>query len=543
MYASVIPAIHSIRGVDIFTYALPVGHIFQRGTVVWIPWRNRKIIGVVWKTTAVQPDFAVKTIIQSTAIVLPEDYCQFIMWFAEYYHVSLSYTVKMIVPTIIRRRTTVSPFLALSGQTESLHIAKKLLPAIQNLTLQIAGPLPQPLTVLYRALGEPASIIMGILKHSKNQSMAILVPEEYLAILLAKICQTISSPVVVTSRLNGTQLLQSWLAMLQKTQRLFIGTKRLSLFPLHQVDTIIILDPEDPNQKQWDLNPRYHTSTISEYFWKHHGTKLIRFSQSPTVRQVQQNSIDTSLVDQNILPNVTIIDLNNSYDGSTHGLLSPSVLAECEQLKTTVLWLNKKGSGKLLYCLDCHAIEKNILHTRCQACHGSRLVKRGHGTTSLVEALRRTFPNRLIYECTKDVGYTEIDYYQKPIIVATNYALPFIHWQQVEYTAVISIDQVLAEPYFRASEQALHQLVKLRNFTGQLAVQTYAPEHPLWQALTRHYPVEWYASELHVRKQQHLPPFGQAITAIHKITKQEQPITTFDSPLWQDTKYMIDREE
>lgn len=541
MYVSVIPAIHSIRGVDAFTYAVSDEHVLQRGTIVWIPWRNRKIIGLIWEVNIAKPNFAVKMITKDTPIVLPEKYCQFIAWFAEYYHISLSYTVKIIVPTILQRRTTVASFLSLADAVDSLRVSKKILPSIQKITQQLTGPLSQPHTILYRTLSEPMSIVVGLLKQT-TQRLAIIVPEEYLAIILARVFQKITLPIVVSSHLNGTQLFQAWQAMLQQTHRLFIGTKRLSLFPLTQVDSIILLDPEDAAQKQWDKNPRYHTSTVTEYFCKQNGSKLIRFSQSPAVTQIHSDVIVSDLVADISPPSTTIIDLNNSYDSTYHGLLSPSLLAECEQTKTIFLWLNKKGAGKLLYCLDCHSIETDVQRTDCGQCKGTRLVKRGHGTTSLVQALRRALPQRTIYECTKDQGTPKINYTTKPIIVATNYALPFIQWQRIEYTGVISIDYILAEPHFRATERALHQLVKLRNFTGQLAVQTYAPEHPVWLALKQYYPKIWYENELHQRQQQHLPPFGSFITAIHKITKQAEPITTFDSPLWRDSNYMIDRE-
>lgn len=542
MYVSIIPAIHSIRGVDRFTYFVPDGLVPCRGALVWIPWRNNSVTGIIWEVNLPKPTFAVKPIIQLTDIVLPEQYCQRIVWFAQYYYIALSHAVKIIIPPVLRRTTHVKYFFPVPPTQHHFHITKKILPAIQALTTELTQP-PQrrPYTVLYRTLSEPVSIILGLLKHSSKR-IAVIVPEEQLAIIIAQACQNTAQPIVVSSRVNSTQLLQAWLAMLRQTHRLFIGTKRLSLFPLANVDIIVQLDPEDVSHKQWDMNPRYHAVTVSDFF-SHFNTNMsiIRFSQSPTVAQIYSDVLVKKIVEQQLDPHVTIIDLNTSYDSTYHGLLSPSVLTHCEQNKTIFLWLNKKGSGTLLYCLDCKAIENIGQIDRCQKCGGSRLVKRGHGTTTLVQALRQALPDRKIYEYTKEHKRLDIDYSTHPIIVATSYALPLIEWQHIAYTAVISIDHVLAEPYFRANERALQQLVKLRNFTGQLAVQTYAPEHPVFKALTQYYPEDWYQHNLRYRRAHNLPPFGTFIKAIHKKTKKEIVVHE-SSPILQDSAYMIDRE-
>ncbi len=44
MFVNIIPAIHSIRGVDRFTYRVADDIVVQLGSVMWIPWRRGKIL-------------------------------------------------------------------------------------------------------------------------------------------------------------------------------------------------------------------------------------------------------------------------------------------------------------------------------------------------------------------------------------------------------------------------------------------------------------------------------------------------------------------
>ncbi|MFA5995462.1 MAG: hypothetical protein WCW27_04095 [Patescibacteria group bacterium] len=548
MYVSVVPAIHSIRGLAGFTYVVPATQSVQVGEIVWIPWRKQIITGVVWQINITAPDFSVKTIINSTQFVLDAASLHFINWLANHYFISLSYAVKLFLPTIPKRKlSSKRPSSININNKITYQINKNQVNKVQKLVKQLLSKSSAVTkqTILYTSLAEVIGILIGLLKNSTKR-IAIIVPEEQSAHILITALQAFTEPVLITHVMNKTQYWRAWQELFNHTsaRRLFIGTKLLSLFPLHKVDIIVQLDAADSAHKQWDLNPRYHTTTVINYWSQLTRNTVLRFSLAPALEQLLTDRINTTLLDDLKDPVVILVDMTMVPKTTFYGLLSPTLLEQCNSQETIFLWFNNKGTGKFLWCKNCRSLLSDFITVVCPTCHSHQLVKLGHGTTSLAKELRLAFPERVIIELTKNEPNDQtINYQAKPIIIGTSYAFTRVAWSKITKVAVISCDQMLSEPTFRAAEHTLYQLMKLRNYgQGKLIIQTYAPQHTVFLALNEHYPRAWYDNELKQRKKYQLPPFQANYLVINTVNKTQKIYSTASQLPLNEANIVIDRE-
>lgn len=538
MHVIVVPAVRSIRGKDEFVYSIADDIKVTRGQIVQVPWRSKVVPGIIWKLSVDRPSFVTKDIVDVSDSILPDSYLQWIEWFSAYYYVSKSHVAKMILPDIPKR--VVKPRTTKSPVPYSIAISKDRVNAIQRATKHLAKRAHIIETLLYANYKEMLAVVLGIMSSTK-ENIAILVSEENEIYRWANALHHYE-PVSIHSRLSKNEMYSAWQSALAGPKRVYIGTRRLSLFPFSRFDSVFIIDPENPAHKQWDLNPRYSVPRVVQAQLKGTKTRLVFCSQVPTVEMIAADtSITTELVDKLPQPNTTLIDMTSERFDYNQTLLSRSVWQRCQENKTIFLWFNKKGSGSFLVCKTCDELLPDVSSAQCPNCKGVELIKRGLGTTSLVSILKRHMPNRVVIELTKDTGDIPIPYDQHPIIVGTTYAEGQLDWSQIHSVIVVSIDQILSQPDFRSSEISLQTLVHLRNSAKDFIIQTYAANHPVFKALIMYFPEWWYEQEIQHRQEFSLPPFGHRIWLRNTETNEERIVQSIEK-VPAAGQWIIDRE-
>lgn len=538
MFVVVVPAVRSIRGKDEFVYSVTDDANVAIGQIVQIPWRSKIVPGIVWKTSVDRPSFPTKPISELTTAILPDSYLQWIEWFSSYYYVSKSHVAKMALPDIPKRIIIADS--AEQPKSSSIVVARDRVQVIQQVTKHLAQHSHVIETLLYTQVNEILAIIRGIVS-STQQNIAIIVSEEHQISLWENALRQYQ-PVIIHSRLSKNDMYAAWQSATHNPKRVYIGTRRLSLFPFSKLDTVFIVDPENPAHKQWDLNPRYSVPRVVQAQLKDTKTRLVFCSQIPTVEMVAADTpVNSSLVDQLNQPATTLIDMTSERFEYDQTLLSRSVWQRCRENNTIFLWFNKKGTGSFLICKTCDELLPDVSAASCPNCKGLELVKRGLGTTSLTAILKKNLPDRIIIELTKDTGDVVIPYDQHPIIVGTTYAESQLDWRRVQSIIVVSIDQILSQPDFRASEIALQSLVHLRNRVTDFVIQTYAANHPVFKALNMYFPEWWYQQEIEHRQEFFLPPFGHRIWLRNTETNEERIIQSIEE-IPTASEWIIDRE-
>ena len=264
------------------------------------------------------------------------------------------------------------------------------------------------------------------------------------------------------------------------------------------------------------------------------------------------------------LPQVRIVDMKRELRQGNGGCIS-SVLAEELQKnldagEQSILFLNRRGTNKLISCGDCgftykcprcsvsltyHSVNRRLLchycgysrrvDENCPEC-GGRLKYVGAGTQLVVEELQSLFPDREILRMDTDsvapVGSHEQLFarFQKeniPFLVGTQMVTKGLNFENVTLVGVLSADQSLYAGDYRAGERTFSLITQVVGRSGRgskpgrALIQTFTPDNEtICQAAKQDYEA-FYHSELQLRKLQNTPPFTDLLAVTLSGTEEE----------------------
>ena len=258
------------------------------------------------------------------------------------------------------------------------------------------------------------------------------------------------------------------------------------------------------------------------------------------------------------LPTIRAIDMRKDQPGRGHFLSPPLVAAVGEAIADkhqALLFLNRRGYAPLTLCRNCghrfqcpncstwlveHRFRGVLLchhcgHSEkrphvCPSCEDKdSLVPVGPGIERLAEEVAAHFPEARTLALSSDliggvdrmrqelnaVVKGEVD-----IVIGTQLVAKGHNFPLLRLVGVVDADLGLAHGDLRAAErtfQLLSQVTGRAGRTGgasQAFLQTYAPEHPVIQAIVSGDREAFYARETAERRGAGLPPFGRLAALI-----------------------------
>ncbi|HYE45807.1 MAG TPA: primosomal protein N' [Caulobacter sp.] len=259
-----------------------------------------------------------------------------------------------------------------------------------------------------------------------------------------------------------------------------------------------------------------------------------------------------------VLPEVSLIDLRETPPDRDHWLSPPLVQAMAETFgrgEQTLLFLNRRGYAPVVLCracgerltapdtdswlvehrytgrLVCHLTGYSIPRPdRCPHCGAKdSLVSIGPGVERVEEEARRLFPEARTAIFSSDtvmhgpsarelieaMERGEID-----ILVATQAAAKGHNFPNLTLVGVVDADLGLRGGDLRAGERTFQLLAQASGRAGRAErpgralLQSYAPEHPVMQALSHGDRDSFVEAEMELRRLERLPPFGRLAAAI-----------------------------
>ncbi len=177
--------------------------------------------------------------------------------------------------------------------------------------------------------------------------------------------------------------------------------------------------------------------------------------------------------------------------------------------------INESGEQSENYFLCNKCGERRSALERCKTCDGWRLTPLGIGIELVEQELRTTFPHVPVFRIDKDHTKNEAvaeksasAFYATPGAILLMTELGFLYTtEQVEYTAVASIDSLFALPDFRIAEKAFSTLIRLRTLaTRGFLVQTRMADLPIFDYAKAGSLIDFYRHERAERKTFHYPP-------------------------------------
>ena len=319
------------------------------------------------------------------------------------------------------------------------------------------------------------------------------------------------------------------------------SARDLAIYRAQQGGAKVVLGSATPSLESWHHS---RAATADEP-----GGRYLRLSMTDRIGRAQ-------------LPHIRRVDMNHQPRQTVFSAPLLQAMRECLQRgEQALVLLNRRGFAPVLHCLDCgwksecpHCSAFRVFHKRdrslrCHHCGFTQAVPRacpgcgnpdirplGRGTEQLEEHLATLLADvrrpdgealrivRIDADSTRLKGELErqlarVHAGEVDVLVGTQMIAKGHDFRRVGLVAALDTDGALFSSDFRAPERLFALLMQAAGRAGRDAqlgaerrcdmwVQTFHPEHPLFEALKRHDYPAFAQQQLQERAEAALPPFS-----------------------------------
>lgn len=371
---------------------------------------------------------------------------------------------------------------------------------------------------------------------------------------------------VLHSKLSDTERYDEYRKITQGDAKIVIGTRSAIFVPFTDIG-VIIIDEEHTSSYKQDNHPRYNAKDIAEWRSRYHNCPVVMGSATPSLEafaragnRVYKLLTLTNRVGVSTLPDVKIVDMKEEVKKGNFILseiLKTKIQEKLDKKEQIILLLNRRGYSGIISCRDCGHIEKcpkcDISYTyhkssnnlkchycgtskpltlKCTNCGSSNIKDYGLGTEKLEEELHKLFDARIVrmdVDTTSKKGshqkiIDDFGEHKYDILIGTQMIAKGLDFPLVTLVGVVSADEALVTPDFRASENTFQLLSQVSGRAGrsenkgEVIIQTYNGDHYSIGLSSKHDYLSFYKEEMQMRKMLKYPPYYY-ITLIRVSTK------------------------
>jgi primosomal protein N' (replication factor Y) (superfamily II helicase) len=357
--------------------------------------------------------------------------------------------------------------------------------------------------------------------------------------------------------------------------RVIVGTRSAIFAPADNLGLVIVDEEQESSYKQ-EETPRYHGRDVAIFRAKLENALALLGSATPSLETFHharggkyQLLTLSQRVAQRSLPSVELIDLREEFKQThqTSPISSPlhKALQQCLDFETQALVLiNRRGYSWSVICRSCGATVQcancsiSMTHHKyrsrleCHYCGSFRSIPKkcpkcdsqyvyffGEGSEQLEERLRKEFSKARIARLDRDTARSKRQFQETlgafadgalDILVGTQMLAKGHDFHRVTLVGVISADNSLTMPDFRAAERTFQLLTQVAgragrgDLPGRVLIQTYYPEHYAIQDAIKQDYTAFYERELHYRQVMAYPPFTSLANVIVRNSNLDKAI-------------------
>ncbi|MCM1162658.1 MAG: primosomal protein N' [Muribaculaceae bacterium] len=399
-----------------------------------------------------------------------------------------------------------------------------------------------------------------------GRQVLYLVPEIALTTQLTTRLQKVFGDKVVIyhSKFSDNERVDIWKKLLSTSDPcVVIGARSAVFLPMASLGLVIVDEEHESSFKQQDPAPRYNGRDAAIVLASMHGAKTLLGSATPSIETYWKAKNGrfglvelTERFGEGTVPRMEIVDMTESRKkGQVSGIFSLTtrrlVNEALKNGRQAILFLNRRGYAPVARCKQCGYVPKcdccdvSLTYHRnidrlvchycgtpyevpqvCPACKEPGIEVLGYGTERIEEEVAQNFPgipiSRMDLDTTRNKdGYENIisDFSagKTRILVGTQMVTKGLDFGNVSVVSVVNADAVVNFPDFRSSERAFNMIEQVsgragrKSSDGVVSVQTYSPNHPLFEFLVKHDYTGFYAYELAQREKFVYPPFVKVI--------------------------------
>jgi len=403
-----------------------------------------------------------------------------------------------------------------------------------------------------------------------GRQVLVLLPEIALSIqFLARFSARFgAAPAVWHSELTPAQRRETYRAVAEGRADVVVGARSALFLPFPKLGLIVVDEEHETAFKQED-GVMYHARDMAVVRAKLSACPCVLVSATPSLETIE-NALSGRYARVDLsarhggaaMPKVELVDLR--ADPPERGrFLSPKLLAAMQETlargEQSMLFLNRRGYAPLTLCrrcghrlacphcsawlvehkasprLSCHHCGYSLRRPdACPSCEAENsFVPVGPGVERIAEEVAEDFPGVEHLVMASDIiagpvqaaaAAGRIERREVGIIIGTQMVAKGWHFPHLTLVGVVDADLGLGGGDLRAGEhtvQMLHQVAGRAGRAGapgRVLLQSFAPEHPVMQALLSGDLPDFYAQEAALRRPGHWPPFGRLAALIVSAT-------------------------
>lgn len=375
-------------------------------------------------------------------------------------------------------------------------------------------------------------------------------------------------------KLTDFERVEIWRRVRNNDLRVIIGTRAALFLPFGQLRLVIVDEEHDSAYKPKEVSPFFNAKDAAQVFAGFFGARVILGSATPSVESyyaAQQDKLRYVFLNERFggvrLPEYKLINFKEEQDlKRVSGNFSLKLLDAFKTLladkKQSMILHNRRGysnvvecesCGYVNYCSNCDVVmtyhkvsnemkchycgQRAAKPQTCPKCHSENLNERGVGVEQIHEEISMIFPDAEIDRMDVDSMrkkfaferlYEKIEDGETDMIVGTQMISKGLDFDHIELVAIPKGDSLLYVQDFRAEERAYQLITQVAGRAGRTSgegkviIQTYQPEHSVFQLLKEQQSSRLYEHFLEERKKFLYPPFVKLILIELKHRREDK---------------------
>lgn len=375
-------------------------------------------------------------------------------------------------------------------------------------------------------------------------------------------------------KLTDFEKVEVWRRIKNNDIKILIGTRNALFLPYENLGLIVVDEEHDSSYKPREISPFFNAKDASQVLAKFYKANVILGSATPSVESYYAANKEklkyVYLAERfgNVkIPEFELINFKEAQDtkklvGSFSLHLIDEIRKELDQKKQTMILHNRRGyanvvecetCGYVNYCSNCDVVmtyhkynnemkchycgQKAAKPKTCPQCQSENLNVRGVGVEQIHEEVSKIFPDSEVDRMDVDSMrrkfayeklYEKIEDGETDIIVGTQMISKGLDFDNIELVAIPKADSLLYVQDFRAEERAFQLITQVSGRAGRMSgngkvlIQTYNPQHSIFQLLKDHDTPKIYEHLLTERKKFLYPPFVKLIMIELKHRREDK---------------------
>ncbi len=365
----------------------------------------------------------------------------------------------------------------------------------------------------------------------------------------------------IHSRLSSAEKTELWQRAREGSLDVVLGPRSAVFTPFFRLGLIVVDEEHETSYKQTDTVPRYNARDVALYRAYLNQIPVVLGSATPSFESLynarqgryQYHRLARRLNSRH-LPRIQLVDLKEEWRRTgSQPLLSENLLLKIEarllSREQVMLLQNVRGYAPFIQCRECGFIERceqcditltyhyqgkllrchycgfqKLAPAVCPNCKGIDILYKGVGTQKIEQAVLAHFPHARTLRMDQDTttgkhGHAGIlEQFRKgeaDILIGTKMIAKGLDFERVTLVGIVSADQGLNFPDFRAAEKVFQLLAQAAGRAGrgaaggEVVIQTFNPSHPMFNLLLSHDYLGFYDLAIQSRQSLNYPPFSR----------------------------------